>query len=76
MYLGRKPQIELDKNFAEFESLSERDRKFLVKFSCPWDVKFAISEGIDLKKMADLVRQCLRERIARENHENARQSRV
>ena len=34
------------KPFSQFTALSERDRKFLVKFSCPWDVKFAIDEGM------------------------------
>jgi len=47
----------------DFDSCTEKERRFLVKFSNPWDLEKAKLEGVEIKKLVELMKKCLRNKI-------------
>ena len=56
---------------TDFDTVTDKESKFLIKFSNPWDLEKAKAEEIDIKKLVDLMRQCLQQKI-QENRKKAK----
>lgn len=60
--------------YKQFLALEPKDQRFLVRFSVPWDVEYAIEQNINLHKMAELIRQCYQQKLARDNAQSRKEN--